>query len=74
MGDTVKVKDGYARNFLLPRGKALRATEPNKKKFDSQRADLEVRNLALRGDAATRSPAAPPDSSSPSLTGRSKPR
>ena len=35
MGDTVRVKDGYARNFLLPRGKALRATEANKKKFES---------------------------------------
>ena len=45
MGDTVRVKDGYARNFLLPRGKALRATEANKKKFESQRADLEARNL-----------------------------
>ena len=48
MGDTVKVKDGYARNFLLPRGKALRATEANKKKFESQRADLEARNLELK--------------------------
>jgi len=55
IGDTVKVKDGYARNFLLPRGKALRATEPNKKKFDEQRADLEARNIAQRGDAATQS-------------------
>lgn len=55
MGETVKVKDGYARNFLLPRGKALRATEANKKKFEGQRAELETRNLAQRGDAATRS-------------------
>ena len=55
MGDTVKVKDGYARNFLLPRGKALRATEANKKKFESQRSELEVRNLALKGDAAVKS-------------------
>ena len=37
MGDTVKVKDGYARNYLLPRGKALRATEANRKKFEDQR-------------------------------------
>ena len=44
MGDTVRVKDGYARNFLLPRGKALRATEANKKKFEVQRAELEARN------------------------------
>ena len=51
MGDTVKVKDGYARNFLLPRGKALRATEANKKKFEAQRADLEARNHELKRDA-----------------------
>ena len=44
MGDTVKVKDGYARNFLLPQGKALRASEANKKRFEEQRATLEVRN------------------------------
>ncbi len=51
MGETVKVKDGYARNFLLPRGKALRATEANKKKFEAQRADLEARNLELKRNA-----------------------
>ena len=51
MGDTVRVKDGYARNFLLPRGKALRATEANKKKFESQRADLEARNHELKRSA-----------------------
>ena len=51
MGDTVKVKDGYARNFLLPRGKALRATEANKKKFEAQRADLEARNHELKRTA-----------------------
>ncbi len=51
MGDTVKVKDGYARNYLLPRGKALRATEANKKKFEAQRADLEVRNHELKRTA-----------------------
>ena len=56
MGDTVRVKDGYARNFLLPRGKALRATEANKKKFESQRAELEARNLELKRDAAEQSP------------------
>ena len=44
IGDTVRVKDGYARNFLLPRGKALRATDANKKKFEVRRADLEARN------------------------------
>jgi large subunit ribosomal protein L9 len=51
MGDQVRVKDGYARNFLLPRGKALRATEANKKKFESQRAVLEARNLEAKSDA-----------------------
>ncbi|MBK9082906.1 MAG: 50S ribosomal protein L9 [Rhizobiales bacterium] len=51
MGETVNVKPGYARNFLLPRGKALRATEANKKKFESQRAQLEARNLELKKEA-----------------------
>jgi large subunit ribosomal protein L9 len=51
MGDTVNVKDGYARNFLLPRGKALRATEANKKKFEGQRVHLEARNLELKTEA-----------------------
>ena len=51
IGDTVRVKDGYARNFLLPRGKALRATEANKKKFEVRRADLEARNHELKRDA-----------------------
>ena len=55
MGETVRVKDGYARNFLLPRGKALRATEANKKKFESQRAELEHRNEMLKAEAATKS-------------------
>ena len=52
MGDTVKVKDGYARNFLLPKGKALRANEANKKKFEGQRAQLEARNLERKSEAA----------------------
>ena len=51
MGETVRVKDGYARNFLLPRGKALRATEGNKARFESQRAELEARNLKQQGEA-----------------------
>jgi large subunit ribosomal protein L9 len=51
MGDTVRVKDGYARNFLLPRGKALRATEANKKKFEARRVDLEARNNELKRSA-----------------------
>jgi large subunit ribosomal protein L9 len=51
IGDVVKVKDGYARNFLLPKHKALRATEANLKKFEAQRADLEKRNAAARAEA-----------------------
>jgi large subunit ribosomal protein L9 len=51
MGDTVNVKDGYARNFLLPRGKALRATAGNKLKFEGQRVHLEARNLELKKEA-----------------------
>jgi large subunit ribosomal protein L9 len=51
MGETVKVRSGYARNFLLPRGKALRATETNKKHFETQRAQLEARNLERRKEA-----------------------
>ncbi len=51
MGDTVRVKDGYARNFLLPRAKALRATEANRKKFGTMKAELEARNLQLKSEA-----------------------
>jgi large subunit ribosomal protein L9 len=51
MGDVVRVKDGYARNFLLPKGKALRASDANRKRFESQRADLEARNLERRSEA-----------------------
>ena len=51
MGETVKVRDGYARNFLLPRGKALRATKANKEHFEKQRAQLEARNLERRKEA-----------------------
>ena len=51
MGDTVKVRDGYARNFLLARGKALRATKANKERFETQRAQLEARNLERRSEA-----------------------
>ncbi len=52
MGEVVRVKDGFARNFLLPRGKALRATKDNRAKFDSMKADLEARNLQAKGEAA----------------------
>ena len=51
LGDTVSVKDGYARNFLLPRQKALRATAANQKVFDAQRADLEARNAKAKESA-----------------------
>ncbi|RZI46044.1 50S ribosomal protein L9 [Candidatus Finniella inopinata] len=51
MGQTVTVKQGYARNYLLPKKKALRATESNVKHFESQRAQLEARNLTHRADA-----------------------
>jgi large subunit ribosomal protein L9 len=51
MGDIVTVKDGYARNFLLPQGKALRATEANRKHFESQRAQLEARDLERKTEA-----------------------
>ncbi len=51
MGEVVRVKDGYARNFLLPRGKALRANDNNRKYFESQRAQLEARNLEQKKEA-----------------------
>ena len=51
MGDVVRVKDGFARNFLLPKGKALRATKENKAKYEGMKAGLEERNVAMRGDA-----------------------
>ncbi|MEM9279185.1 MAG: 50S ribosomal protein L9 [Pseudomonadota bacterium] len=51
MGEIVTVKPGYARNFLLPQGKALRANEANKAQFESQRADLEARNAERKSEA-----------------------
>jgi large subunit ribosomal protein L9 len=51
MGETVKVKDGYARNYLLPLGKALRANAGNKARFESERATLEARNLERKSEA-----------------------
>lgn len=51
MGDIVKVRDGYARNFLLPQNKALRATDANRKVFESRRAQLEADNLAHKSEA-----------------------
>lgn len=52
IGDEVNVKDGFARNFLLPQGKALRATEANRKRFDNERAHIEQRNEERRNAAA----------------------
>jgi large subunit ribosomal protein L9 len=51
MGDVVEVKPGFARNYLLPQGKALRATDDNKKRFESRRSQLEATNLTRRGEA-----------------------
>jgi large subunit ribosomal protein L9 len=51
MGDVVRVRDGYARNFLLPQGKALRATKENQAEFEKRRVQLEARNLELKGEA-----------------------
>lgn len=51
MGDVVKVKDGYARNFLLPQGKALRASKENLKAFEARKAQLEAKNLETRKEA-----------------------
>lgn len=51
MGDVVKVRDGYARNFLLPKGKAMRATKANLSQFEQQRAQLEAQNLEQKKEA-----------------------
>jgi large subunit ribosomal protein L9 len=51
IGDTVVVKDGFARNFLLPQQKALRASEANQKVFEAQRAQIEARNAQAKADA-----------------------
>jgi large subunit ribosomal protein L9 len=51
MGDVVRVKDGFARNFLLPKGKALRATKENRSRFENMKIELEARNLEQRGEA-----------------------
>jgi large subunit ribosomal protein L9 len=51
MGDEVRVKDGFARNFLLPKKKALRATKANRDFFLTQKAHLEANNLKLKGEA-----------------------
>jgi len=51
MGEVVRVKDGFARNFLLPKGKALRATKENKAKYEGMKVELEARNVEMRGEA-----------------------
>jgi len=51
MGDVVRVKDGFARNYLLPQNKALRANEANRKRFESERHQLEARNLERKSEA-----------------------
>ncbi len=52
MGDVVRVKDGFARNFLLPRGKALRATAENRTRFETMKSDLQARSASLKGEAS----------------------
>ena len=52
MGEVVRVKDGFARNFLLPRGKALRATAENRTRFEKMKSELEARSLTLKSEAA----------------------
>ena len=51
MGETVRVKDGFARNYLLPKGKALRATSANKAKFEKMKVELEAKNLEMKSEA-----------------------
>ena len=51
MGEVVRVKDGFARNYLLPKGKALRATEANKSKYEAMKVDLQAKNLETKGAA-----------------------
>jgi len=52
MGDVVRVKDGFARNFLLPRGKALRATDENRTRFETMKSELQARSAAQKSEAA----------------------
>jgi large subunit ribosomal protein L9 len=53
MGDVVKVKPGYARNYLLPQHKAMRATKENREHFEKQRVQLEAQNIKRRDEAGT---------------------
>src|SRR5882757_7956490 len=52
MGEVVRVRDGFARNFLLKRGKALRATEANRAKYDGMKSELEANNIQAKGEAS----------------------
>jgi large subunit ribosomal protein L9 len=52
MGEVVRVKDGFARNFLLKRGKALRATDANRAKYDGMKSELEANNIKAKGEAS----------------------
>ncbi len=54
LGDIVKVKEGYARNYLIPQGKARRATESNIAEFEQRRAELEAQQAKILGDATDR--------------------
>ena len=54
LGDIVTVKNGYARNFLIPQGKAKRATEANKAEFETRRAELEARQAEILADVQAR--------------------
>ena len=54
LGDVVTVKNGYARNYLIPQGKAKRATEANKAEFEARRAELEARQAEILADAQAR--------------------
>jgi large subunit ribosomal protein L9 len=51
MGEVVRVKDGFARNYLLPKGKALRATKENRSRFENMKVELETRNIERKGEA-----------------------
>ena len=55
MGEVVRVKNGFARNYLLPKGKAMRATPENRERFEGMKVELEARNTELRGEAETAS-------------------
>ena len=69
MGDVVRVKDGFARNFLLPRGKALRATKENKTRYETMKVELEARKSREKPAEET----APADAKKSDKSGKDKP-